>query len=64
MIRDVLHERGATGHQVIDIRGGYGIFAEEYQRIAGGEVTVSNPVPIRQRSAVAKVCGLSKHSWR
>lgn len=45
MIRDVLHERGATGHQVIDIGGGYGIFAEEYQRIAGGEVTVIEPGP-------------------
>jgi hypothetical protein len=45
MIYEVLRERGASGHHVIDIGGGYGIFAEEYQRIAGGDVTVIEPGP-------------------
>lgn len=45
MIHEVLGERGAAGHHVIDIGGGYGIFAEEYQRITGGDVTVIEPGP-------------------
>lgn len=51
MVHEVLFERGAAGHHVIDIGGGYGIFAEEYQRIAGGSVTVIEPGPDS-----AKVC--------
>ncbi len=51
MIHDVLNEHSAAGFHVIDIGGGYGIFAEEYQRISGCAVTVIEPGPDS-----AKVC--------
>ena len=41
-----LVDRFATGRcRVIDIGGGYGIFAEEYQRISGSEVVIIEPGP-------------------
>lgn len=51
MIRDVLQRFGADRHGMIDIGGGYGIFAEEYAKFSGGKVTVIEPGP-----ALAQVC--------
>jgi hypothetical protein len=44
-VRDVLKAHGAAGHGVIDIGGGYGLFAEEYQSLCGCGVTVIEPGP-------------------
>lgn len=45
MVHDVLKKYGADRHGVFDIGGGYGIFAEEYQRLADVAVTIIEPGP-------------------
>lgn len=45
MVHDVLNRHGVDGHHLIDVGGGYGIFAEEYQRLSGVAVTVIEPGP-------------------
>jgi 2-polyprenyl-3-methyl-5-hydroxy-6-metoxy-1,4-benzoquinol methylase len=42
---DELKKYGASKHNLIDVGGGYGIFAEEYQRISDESVTVIEPGP-------------------
>lgn len=51
MVKQLVEQFGATHHAPIDIGGGYGIFAEEYERISGQKVTVIEPGP-----ELAKVC--------
>lgn len=51
MVRDVLNRHRVDGHHLIDVGGGYGIFAEEYQHLSGGAVTVIEPGP-----ELAEVC--------
>ena len=51
MVHDVLKRHGVDGHNLIDVGGGYGIFAEEYQRLSGVSVTVIEPGP-----ELARVC--------
>jgi SAM-dependent methyltransferase len=48
MVHDLL---GDGAHTLLDIGGGYGIFAEEYRRLSGRPVTVIEPGP-----ALADVC--------
>lgn len=50
-VREALIRRGAAEYSVIDIGGGYGIFASEYQAIAGSDVTVIEPGP-----ELARIC--------
>lgn len=45
MINEKLKQYGADRHSVIDIGGGYGIFAEEYSRLTGIPVAVIEPGP-------------------
>ncbi len=51
MVYDVLKKYKADGNGLFDIGGGFGIFAEEYQRLANVPVTIIEPGP-----ALAKVC--------
>ncbi len=51
MVHDVLKRHGVDGNNLIDVGGGYGIFAEEYQRLSGVSVTVIEPGP-----ELAQVC--------
>lgn len=51
MIRELVERFGTERHGLIDIGGGYGIFAEEYEKISGKKVTVIEPGP-----ALAQVC--------
>ena len=51
MVQDMLKKHGADRHGVFDIGGGYGIFAEEYQRLTGVAVTVIEPGP-----ELAQIC--------
>lgn len=51
MVHDVLKKRGADKYGVFDIGGGYGIFAEEYQRLADVAVTIIEPGP-----ELAQIC--------
>ncbi len=51
MVRDVLKTYGAAGHALIDVGGGYGLFAMEYQSLSGCAVTVIEPGP-----ELAQVC--------
>lgn len=51
MIHDELKKYGAEKHDIFDIGGGYGIFAEEYRRLTGNEVTIIEPGP-----ELAKIC--------
>jgi 2-polyprenyl-3-methyl-5-hydroxy-6-metoxy-1,4-benzoquinol methylase len=44
-INDMLIRYNASAHSVIDIGGGYGIFAEEMSQITGQKVTVIEPSP-------------------
>ena len=44
-VNEKLKRYGADRHSLIDIGGGYGIFAEEYRRITGRPVTVIEPGP-------------------
>lgn len=51
MVRDVLKKHGADSRAVFDIGGGYGIFAEEYERLTGVAVTIIEPGP-----ELAQIC--------
>ena len=51
MISETLRKYGAHQHSVIDIGGGYGILAEEYERLTGRKVTVIEP-----GSELAQIC--------
>lgn len=51
MIRETLQKYGAHQHSLIDIGGGYGILAEEYERLTGKKVTVIEP-----GSELAQIC--------
>lgn len=58
MIQDELTASGADDHQIIDIGGGFGIFAEEMEKLSGRSVTVIEPGPMlaeRCRSRGLKV---------
>jgi len=45
MVHDILRKHGVDNFNLFDIGGGYGIFAEEYQRLADVNVTVIEPGP-------------------
>ncbi len=47
----ILKQHGADAHRVVDIGGGYGIFAEEYAAVSGAAVTVIEPGP-----ELAEIC--------
>ncbi len=51
MVWDIMQANNASQHSVIDIGGGYGIFAEELRKLAGKNVTVIEPGPL-----LADVC--------
>lgn len=51
MICDALERYKAPSHRVIDIGGGYGLFAEEIQQLLGQSTIVIEPGP-----SLAKVC--------
>ena len=51
MIRDIVIQYASHRHDVVDIGGGYGIFAEEYEKISGKQVIVIEPGP-----SLAQVC--------
>lgn len=56
LIQDIVRQFGSPQHVVIDIGGGYGIFAEEYERISGQRVLVIEPGP--DLAAVCRAKGL------
>ena len=43
MINEIISRYGTDEHEVIDIGGGYGLFAEEYEKITNKKVTVIEP---------------------
>lgn len=43
MVHEILSGMGCRDATVVDIGGGYGIFAEEFRRLTGGEVLVIEP---------------------
>jgi hypothetical protein len=43
LVRDKLQAYGAGAHSVVDIGGGYGIFAEEMRELSGRSITVIEP---------------------
>ena len=45
MIKELIGRFGGRSHNLIDVGGGYGIFAEEYERISGARVTIIEPGP-------------------
>lgn len=51
MVLDILRKRNADNSNVVDIGGGYGIFAEEYYRLTKNSVAVIEPGP-----ESAKIC--------
>jgi len=51
MIHDLLERFGAKQYDLVDIGGGYGIFAEEYEKVHGKKVVVIEP-----GTALAQVC--------
>lgn len=51
MIRDLVDRLGTEQHGLVDIGGGYGIFAEEYEKVSSKKVAVIEPGP-----ALAQVC--------
>lgn len=51
MICDIANQYASDLHDVVDIGGGYGIFAEEYEKISGKKVLVIEPGP-----SLAQVC--------
>jgi 2-polyprenyl-3-methyl-5-hydroxy-6-metoxy-1,4-benzoquinol methylase len=51
MVKQIIEGFGADQYAIFDIGGGYGIFAEEYEKISGNKVTVIEPGP-----ELAKVC--------
>lgn len=50
-VKEVLQKYGVGQYAVIDIGGGYGILAEEYERLTGTPVTVIEP-----SSTLAEIC--------
>jgi len=50
-VQAILKSYGAENHHVVDIGGGYGIFAEEYRALTGTDVAVIEPGP-----ELAKIC--------
>lgn len=46
MVWDILQVYKASQHKLIDIGGGYGIFAEEFIKLTGKSVTVIEPGPL------------------
>ena len=57
MLLDIHERNGATGYQVVDIGGGYGIFAEEMERLTGTRVTVIEPGP--RLADICRIKGLN-----
>jgi 2-polyprenyl-3-methyl-5-hydroxy-6-metoxy-1,4-benzoquinol methylase len=53
MVSELLLKYGAHQHSLLDIGGGYGIFAEEYERLSGKKVTLIEPGP-----ELAQICRL------
>ena len=51
MVHGLINQFGTAQHAVVDIGGGYGIFAEEYKKVSGENVTVIEPGP-----SLAEVC--------
>lgn len=51
MVHELLKKYGTGQLPLIDIGGGYGIFAEEYKKCSGSEVLVIEPGP-----ALARIC--------
>ncbi len=51
MVRETLQKYGVGHHSLIDIGGGYGILAEEYEQLTGKKVTVIEP-----GSELAEIC--------
>lgn len=51
MVKELVDRFDAGHHALVDIGGGYGIFAEEYEKVSGKKVTVIEPGP-----ELAKVC--------
>ena len=51
MVWDILLANNALHHEIIDIGGGYGIFAEEYEKLSPKKVSIIEPGPL-----LAKVC--------
>ncbi len=51
MVSDVQNRYDAAGHAVIDIGGGYGLFAEEMEKYSSQPITVIEPGP-----ALASIC--------
>lgn len=45
MIKDALSRYGVSGFSVLDIGGGYGLFAEEFRAISDQPITVIEPAP-------------------
>jgi 2-polyprenyl-3-methyl-5-hydroxy-6-metoxy-1,4-benzoquinol methylase len=45
LIHDTLARHGAATHSVVDIGGGYGLFAEEMRALSGAPVLVIEPAP-------------------
>jgi len=45
MVRTVLEQYGARAHKMIDVGGGYGLFAEEMEALTGQPVCVIEPAP-------------------
>ena len=44
MILEAVQKYGAVGHMVIDIGGGYGLFAGEMENLSGQPVLVIEPM--------------------
>jgi len=51
MVSESLRQYGAHQHSLLDIGGGYGIFAEEYERLTSEKVTIIEPGP-----ELARIC--------
>lgn len=51
LIHNILSKRGYDHYAVYDVGGGYGIFAEEFQRLTGDQVTIIEPGP-----ELAQIC--------
>lgn len=51
MVNEMLQKYGARQYALLDIGGGYGIFAEEYERLTNKKVTVIEPGP-----ELAQIC--------
>ncbi len=54
MVSALLRRHEAVRHAVVDIGGGYGIFAEEFARLTGSKVTVIEPGPDLAQACLEK----------